>query len=314
MSGFSDLSLDEVERLNALAKAREERPEHLFSRLGHKGLRGCPRNFSKHIPALKQLSVKQAGIRDGLAFLRLRNGRVFFGFPSRPNHRRTYEYVKDIVPPVLSAETFLLGLDIAHRYATDFAWPSETIKPGAGGAIIEVGAYLGHKTVRFAEELVGTAGKVLAIEMMPQNVAILRMNVTANGLDDVIDVVEAGIWSAPRKMRVRGMGRQRNSLVSLEKLDIDQDLDVNVDTLDNFITRWGVNRVDLVFLTVNGAEIEALQGFELTVDRVLALFVAAPYERDGRPNADMCRDLLCGKGFQVLPSSNRNRVLAVRSS
>lgn len=314
MSGFSDLSLDEVKRLKAVAKAREERPEDLFSRLGHKGLRGCPRNFSKHIPALKSLSIRQAGIRDGLAYLSLPNGRVFFGFPSRPNHRRAYEYVKDIVPQGFSADTFLLGLDIAQRYATDFAWPIEAIRPGTGGTIIEVGAYLGHKTVRFAEELVGTAGKVLAIEMIPQNVAILRKNVAANGLDGVIDVVEAGIWSTPSQMRVRGMGRQRNSLVSLEKLDVEQDLDVNVDTLDNFITRWGVNRVDLVFLTVNGAEIEALHGFNSTVDRVRALFVEAPYERDGRPNADICRDLLCAKGFQLLPSSKRNRVLAVRSS
>jgi hypothetical protein len=83
-----------------------------------------------------------------------------------------------------------------------------------------------------------------------------------------------------------------------------------VDTVDNFIREWGVKRVDLIFMTVNGAEVEALSAWKDTVSMVNGIFVAAPYERDGRQSVDICRELLQSKGFAILPESKNRTLIA----
>lgn len=298
-------------RVDAIAAARGETPAQVIARFSTDDLARAPKSFSKHMGSLRKTRFEEAGVRDGLAYVRLPDGKVFYSYISQPNHQRAFEFVSDTVPDGITAETYLISLDIAHRYATDFSWPPAAICPPKGGVIVECGAYLGHKTVRFAEELVGREGKVLAIEMMPDNVEILRRNVSENGLDGVIEIVEAGVWNAPGTLPVKGKGRQRNSLLEIDKIDVDRDVEVRVDRLDTLIAEWGVPMVDLVFMTINGAEIEAVEGLDPDTTRIKGLFVAAPYERDGRSNAEICREKLIGKGFDILPESGGNRVFAV---
>lgn len=56
--------------------------------------------------------------------------------------------------------------------------------------IIEAGANLGSSTLPFAT---ATAKRVLAVEPMPENFALLKRNVSMNGLDDRITCVQAAI-------------------------------------------------------------------------------------------------------------------------
>lgn len=208
----------------------------------------------------------------------------------------------------MTEDTFLVCLDVVQRYATD-TWPPEEVLPPRDGTVVECGAYLGYKTIRFAEELVPD-GKVLAIEMMPNNVEILRRNIDENGLADRVRVVEAGVWKQPGTVVVKGKGRQRNTLVNLEKLSDNMGIEARVETLDNLLEEWGVQPIDLMFITVNGAEIETIQGLNQWFSQVRALFVAAPYKRDGQNNSDICTNLLQERGYTILQSSNANRVVA----
>ncbi|MCA9366404.1 FkbM family methyltransferase, partial [Candidatus Kaiserbacteria bacterium] len=293
---------------DALSVARNEDWSTVLQRFSREEISKAPRSFSKHIKALKQTQFKSSDVRDGLASVTLQDGHIFYGYKSKPNHLRAFEYVKDIVPRVLSADTFLLGLDIAQRYATDFSWPPASILPPKGGTLVECGAYLGHKTIRFAEELVGRGGKVLAIEMMPDNAEILRRNIRENGLEDVIDVIEAGVWNEAGTLPVKGKGRQRNSLLEIDKLNENREILARVDTLDVLLQEWGQPHVDLVFMTINGAEVEALQGMNPSLGIVKAMFIAAPYTRDGRPSGDICAEIAKAKGCKILKESSRNRL------
>ena len=146
-----------------------------------------------------------------------------------------------------------MALDVTRRYATDVAWYPREIMPGVGGTVMEVGAYLGHKTMRFVDEVVGPRGHVLAVEMMPDNCEVLHRNVVENGLDAVIDEFAGGVWSGDGEQPVKGAGRQRNTLAELAKLPVQMGISVPTFSLDTLVERWGRPVVDFVLLTVNGA-------------------------------------------------------------
>ena len=142
------------------------------------------------------------------------------------------------------------------------------------------------------------------------NVEILRKDIKENGLENRIDVMEYGVWDSPGELEVRGKGRQRNTLIELDKLSNDTGVIAKVDTLDNLLDSWGKNHIDLIFITVNGAEVEALKGLDRWLSKVGGMFVAAPYEREGRRCSDICVELLQKKGCTILSSSNPSRVIA----
>jgi FkbM family methyltransferase len=308
LSDKHGFTTEQLRRVQVFAKFRGESVDALVERFGVAELRTCPGSPSKDIPNLMQVRFEDAGVRDGLAYVRYR-GRIFYGYLSEKNHRKAYNLVADLMPAGISAENFLVALDVTHRYATNVSWYSDAIMPGAGGTVMEVGAYLGHKTIRFVDDVVGPEGHVLAVEMMPDNCEVLHRNVMENGLGAVIDELAAGVWSSDGQQPVKGAGRQRNTLAELEKLPDSMGISVPTFSLDTLVERWGRPVVDFVLLTVNGAEIEALQGFERTLDRVKVVWVAAPYQRDGRPNSEVCREILRGKGCKELGCSSGRRVV-----
>lgn len=308
---FIALTHDEKkEKLEFLSKVRGEPIEVTFRKFGN-NIKKIPRSFSKHTVNVINADFVDAGVRDGMPYVKISDSRIFYGHFSNPNSRRAYEFLKDIVSPVLTSDTYLTALDVTHRYLTDFFWFPKELLPGTGGVIVEVGAYLGHKTIRLIDDIVGTTGKVLAIEMMPDNVSVLRRNVEANGLEDCIDIVECGVWNKKGETVAMGKGRQRNSLISLEKLKPDFQIKVPTDSLDNILPSWCKDTIDLLILTVNGVEIEALQGLDKELNRVKIIFVAAPYSRDGKRNYDVCLEILKDKGCFILPQTTQSRIYAV---
>jgi FkbM family methyltransferase len=105
--------------------------------------------------------------------------------------------------------------------------------------------------------------------MMPDNVQILRKNIIKNGIESCVDVLEAGVWKERSEMKVHGKSHQRNKLIHLEKLDKDTGLFVSTYSLDEILENWGYEPVDLLYITLNGAEIEALQGLNMKLDLML---------------------------------------------
>jgi FkbM family methyltransferase len=296
-----------VERL---AEARGETVDQIRKRFSEEEIARCPRRFSKHLAAVRSAKLAHTGVRDGLAFAELDSGRVFYSFVSKPNHRHEYRYVADTLSDVITEETYLAAIDVVQRYITDFAWPPDGLLPESSANIIELGAYLGHKTVRFAEELAGKAGRILAVEMMPENCEILRRNVVENGFEKVIDVRAVGVWRETGTVEIYSKGRQRNSVLPIDKLEDGTRILASVETLDRIIDDWGVSPIDLVFVTVNGAEPQALEGFHPEGRDVHAFFVATPYTIGERPNSDLCKEILDSKGYALLDPNNPNRVVA----
>lgn len=309
LAGLSD---DLRQRVEALAQARGESVSDVLTRYKPEVLRRCPKRFSPMIAYLRKAGFEASGIGDGLAYVVLPKGKTIYGYISKPSHVRQYKFVKDLVSPALTAETFFLGLNIATRYLREnFDEPfAFQIKPG--DTVVEVGAYVGHLSMWFAES-VGAGGRVIAVEMMAQNVQILKKNVLENSMQDIVKVVQGGAWHSRGELVVKSKGMQRSSLASIESLENGEEFKISVNTLDNMLDDLDVSNIDVAFVTANGAEINVLKGFRRYLPKTRAIAIAAPYTTEGKSNAEECASFLSELNFAILPTPNPKLVLAARS-
>lgn len=311
MTKISDLNRDELWKLSLLSAAREEHQEDTLIRFGKASLSKSPRNFSKKLPQVRSLEIVETGVEGHLAWLKLASGEFFWGHKSHAKLQREYEWLFDRLPASITAENYLLAIDVAGRYLTPYAWPPSHILPELGGTVVEVGAYLGHKSIRFVNDCVGTSGTVVAIEMMPENIEIMALNVESNQLTDCIKVVPKGVWDKNTELPIFCKGRQRNSLVhinsNLEKIDAK----VEVESLEQIIRDLKLKFVDLLYISANGAELEVIRGLGSKLSSVGAIFIVSPYvAEDGVRYEERCRQALTDLGLVVEPSTVKNQICA----
>jgi FkbM family methyltransferase len=121
----------------------------------------------------------------------------------------------------------------------------------ARGVFLDVGAHVGHWSVRLA----GQASKVIAVEPNPETARILRTNVAMNNLSNVV-VYEVAAWDCDTMLRLEppdGLPIGGGTRV----LD-DGKGTVKAVRLDALLAAEPA--VDLVKLDVEGADLHALEG------------------------------------------------------
>lgn len=300
------------DKLRKLSDLRSETIEEIEARFSESEINRLPNSFSKHIFALmNEKSIEASGVDDDLGWVRTSDGMIYYSPITHPALRRQYRYVGDLLPDAVSEDTFLAAIDVVQRNITDFTWPPERIlRDTRDMVVMELGAYLGHKTLRFAKELSSAGGRVCAVEMMPDNCKILRKNIRVNGMENYVDVINVGVWHERGNVVGYSKGRQRNSIVSIDRLEDGIRVELDTDTLDGIIENWGQDKIDLVFMTVNGVEVEALAGFS-HVQRVDSFFIAAPYPGRlvSKTNAQVCSDKLTELGYNIIDIGNPNRII-----
>src|SRR5438093_7769907 len=145
---------------------------------------------------------------------------------------------------------------------------------------VDVGAHVGKYTV-LAARLLGSGGRVVAIEPDPSNFAALTSNVALNGLDNV-QAFNVGCWSSDGE---KILHRQLGNLGGHSFIDSTEGeaISVPVRTLDGLLAEAGANHVDAMKLDVQRAESEVLLGASSTLQtnrRVTGFF-----EESGDPQA-----------------------------
>jgi FkbM family methyltransferase len=242
---------------------------------------------------------RSSGVMGELAYVELDNGRKLYGYKSRKYVVRFYNSIADRSPATLTAHTYGCAVDVAYRYLRDLPYPRRFL-PSRGGTIAEIGAYLGHKTIKFVDDVVGNEGKVLAVEMMPDNFAILERNMQENNVRNVT-LKNVGVWNERQIKDVVGAGQQQNSLVTLdERQSFVSRGSIQTDTLDNILGEWDVPVIDFLNIRVNGAEIEVLQGLNAKLANVKVIFVAAQYSREGQQVKIKVKELLEQKECKIM--------------
>lgn len=133
---------------------------------------------------------------------------------------------------------------------------------GEGMTVLDIGANIGCHTLRFAK-LVGMSGKVIAVEPMSWAFSKLKRNVELNDFNNItLDRIA---------LSDRSMGEQKVQFQSSWPLHGDRSDGskdsvnpekeaVEVITLDDYVAKRNINRVDFIKLVVSGYEYKVIRG------------------------------------------------------
>jgi|GEM_PF-1019950 len=228
-----------------------------------------------------QLNVAEAGVdHEGDAFIRLKDGFIFYGETALPKDKKYYMTLPASVRKKVPFQTMRVAIDIIMRYSEGglkYGGPykNDKYQPKEGDIASEMGAYRGYFILRL-HEWVGASGKIIAIEPIPDNIRLLKKNLEANSVNNCI-IIEKGVWHKRDKM-VLSRKELENQSASLVLADQGNDQhSIPVDSLDNILHEAGVDHCDFMVIQLNGVEIDALQG--LTNVRPLHMAIAARYDR-----------------------------------
>ncbi len=128
-----------------------------------------------------------------------------------------------------------------------------------GGVFVDVGAHVGRWTLRLARK----ASQVYAVEPNPDTAAVLRAHIALNDVRDV-DVLELAAWDSETRLSLSDPA-EKVSGGSTRVVEGD-DGTVLARPLDDVFA--GLDRLHLVKLDVEGADLHALRGLRATLARL----------------------------------------------
>jgi hypothetical protein len=189
-------------------------PEPLRNFLLAHRLRGNP-----YYERICELPVNRSGLsEDGIPFVELDGGRIFYGYPPLPHQRLFFRFFVDCKTKAqLEEECINVAYDIILRYLgpdskTDYLSQGKFYDLTAGDTVVEVGAYIGYYAMR-AAQLVGESGRVIAIEAIGENFQLLKKNVETNCFRN-ISIVPRAAWDSTGTLEFYRYTRQQASAIS----------------------------------------------------------------------------------------------------
>lgn len=263
--------------LQAVAELRGETPEEAAEQIAVNLLRTVPRIVRNFRVDFDELDIAECGFDAGHPWLRTTSGRFFYDYPASSRDVLYYLLFRDQIPEQITVETFGLATNVIRRYLN-----GTNNVPDGSRVVVDAGCYIGFKPIAYADK-VGPEGKVIAIEMMPDNYDLLCRNVEANDLFDRIVTVNSALSDRTGTVVARRLHKQAATIADADQLaGFGEDSEVQMDTLANVFDRTIPDRdVDFLNVQVNGNELAALEGLGSWAKRVKAFSVTSPYTRDG---------------------------------
>jgi FkbM family methyltransferase len=135
---------------------------------------------------------------------------------------------------------------------------NENLGPAKGDVIMDLGACYGD-TALFFSHLAGNTGRVYSFEFIPGNLNVFRKNLSLNpSLKDSVEIIEHPLWTtSDQKIYFKDAGAA--SRVSFEKFDGSEGETTTI-SIDDFIERYNVKKLDLIKTDIEGAEPYVLKG------------------------------------------------------
>ena len=155
--------------------------------------------------------------------------------------------------------------------------------------VYDVGANTGFYTL-LASRLCGAAGRVVAFEPLPRNLAFLREHVRLNRADNVT-VLDVAVSSAPGSARFQGkLGSAQGRIAG------DGELEVRTTSLDAIVRDCIAPPPHLIKMDIEGGELSALQGAQEVLQRHRPTVLLATHGPDVHR---ACLALLRAASYQI---------------
>jgi len=128
--------------------------------------------------------------------------------------------------------------------------PNRRFEIGNDMIVVDAGANVGMFTIYAASR--ARNGKVIAIEPDPQTFAYLEENVLTNGFGNVV-LLNAALAAKPGTEFLSGVNPGSKTIMARKKGRL-TGTTVTAVTLENVISRFGLHRIDLLKVDIEGAE------------------------------------------------------------
>ncbi len=127
-----------------------------------------------------------------------------------------------------------------------------------GELFIDVGANVGYYTL-LASRLVGNAGKVVAVEALPQTFSVLQSNIASNGLANVRCVNIRAAWNRSERLTIFLRHEGPTGTTSLmaawaHRWSLHRQIVVDAEPLSRILSRDEIQRARLIKIDIEGAE------------------------------------------------------------
>jgi len=137
----------------------------------------------------------------------------------------------------------------------------KTIEEGMN--IVDIGANIGLYSIISAKR-VGINGKVFVYEPEPTNINFLKKNIDSNNLKNVFIETKAMSNSAGNtKLFITKDNKGTHSLAN--NRSVKDYINIETDTLDNSLKKYGSPKIDIIKMDIEGAEILAIDGMRETI-------------------------------------------------
>jgi FkbM family methyltransferase len=180
-------------------------------------------------------------------------------------------------------------------------------KPKDSEAFLDCGAFLGFGEIHLSRAIKN--GQFYAIEASGACHALLIRNLTHNGVSGAYCIHRA-VWNVETELELEASFAQANSLV--RELHKGQRTErVRTISLDGAAREFALKRLDMLSLTLNGAEVEAIEGGrEILRQFRPRIRLAGWYSRGGRKIWEITKQQLEELGYRVFVGQ-RGNVLAL---
>ena len=176
----------------------------------------------------------------------------------------------------------------------------DIFQPREGEVVVDVGTHIGTYTIP-ASRLVGSKGKVIAIEAEPSNFNDLLFNLKLNQAHNVVPLNIAA-WHREATLDLHLFEDITSHSVVASPENSPNSIKVRARPLDAILGELGIKEVDWVKVDVQGAEVEVLQGLEKTISHSPNLRLII--EVHSNETREKCLSILKDKGYDVRWISN----------
>ncbi len=229
-------------------------------------------------------------------------------------NRYLYPHMRPDLKPAGYASEAMFGFHGQHKDAIADIEDAATrddlraaFEPAPDDIILDCGAFLGFGDLRLAGD--APQGHVYAIEADKDCFALLQKNIDANGAGN-ITALHRGVWNEETDLELESDFAQANSLVGeVHKGRYTQT--VRTISVDGAVAHFGLEKLDMLSLTLNGAEVEALDGAVHTLGELRPrIRLAGWYSRQDRKIWSITKEMLEPYGYRVIVG-DRGNVMAL---
>ncbi|HMO61355.1 MAG TPA: FkbM family methyltransferase [Ferruginibacter sp.] len=185
--------------------------------------------------------------------------------------------------------------------AENFAFLKSSCKEGA--VVLDIGAHIGLFSA-IAAKVTGNIGKVFAFEPAPKTLPVLHQTIRINSLEKVVEPINDAMGSSSGSITFYASDEEAdnsNSLISYKEDRKLNGVEVNINTIDNFVASRKLCHVDFIKIDVEGAEYDTLRGGMAVLKKFRPAFILAIHPEPIAKKGDRLQDI-----YDLLTALNYN--------